>query len=190
DLSLSGNSMISSQYQVGLGMTSYEIDLFGRIRSLSEAALSQYFATEETRRNVQIILISQVAEAYMNLLASDAQIELTQRTLASREESYKLVKRRFDAGVSSALELNQVQTLLDTARSERQVMLRARALALNALTLLTGTAQLPSLDPDPALFRKADLLADIPVGLSSEVLLSRPDVLAAEQRLLGANANI
>src|SRR5690606_36354586 len=183
DLSLSGNSMISSQYQVGLGMTSYEIDLFGRIRSLSEAALSQYFATEETRRNVQIVLISQVAEAYLNLLASDAQIELAQRTLASREESFKLVKRRADAGVSSALELNQAQTLLDTARSERQIMLRARAQALNALTLLTGTADLPPLAPEPQRFVRADLLSDVPVGLSSAVLLSRPDVLAAEHRL-------
>src|SRR5690606_11059723 len=90
----------------------------------------------------------------------------------------------------SALELNQAQTMLDTARSERQIILRARAQALNALTLLTGTANLPPLEADPQRFVRADLLTDIPVGLSSAVLLSRPDVLAAEHRLIAANANI
>nr|MBF0682884.1 efflux transporter outer membrane subunit [Pseudomonas sp.] len=190
DLAFGGDSMISSQYQVGVAMPAFEIDLFGRLRSLSESALAQYLSTEESRRNVQITLISQVAETYLNLLASNAQIELTERTLKSRQESYNLVKRRFDAGVGSALELNQSQTLLDAARSDRQAMLRARAQAMNALTLLTGTATLPDLGTSAQPFARNDLLAPIPAGLSSEVLLLRPDVLAAEQRLLSANANI
>src|SRR5690606_39717480 len=123
-------------------------------------------------------------------LAMNAQIELTERTLKSRQESYDLVKRRFDAGVGSALELNQSQTLLDTARSDRQAMLRARAQAMNALTLLTGTANLPDLGMSAQAFARTDMLQPIPAGLSSDVLLLRPDVRAAEQRLLSANANI
>lgn len=190
DLAMGGDSMISSQYQVGVAMPAFEIDLFGRLRSLSESALAQYLSTEESQRNVQITLISQVAETYLNLLASNAQIELTERTLKSRQESYDLVRRRFDAGVGSALELNQAQTLLDTARSDRQAMLRARAQAMNALTLLTGTAGLPDLGTSAQPFNRDDILAPIPAGLSSDVLLLRPDVRAAEQRLLSANANI
>lgn len=190
DLAAGGDSMISSQYQVGVALSSFEIDLFGRLRSLSESALAQYLSTEESRRNVQISLISQVAESYLNLLASNAQIELAERTLKSRQGSYDLVKRRFDAGVGSALELNQAQTLLDTARSDRQAMLRARAQAMNALTLLTGTAGLPDLGTSAQPFNRNDILAPIPAGLSSDVLLLRPDIRAAEQTLIAANANI
>src|SRR5690606_34745643 len=190
DLSATGQSMITSQYQVGVSMPSFEIDLFGRVRNLSAAALSQYLATEESRRSVQITLISQVAETYLNLLALNAQLELADRTLKSRQSSYDLTKRRFDAGVGSALELNQALTLLESTRSERQAMLRGRAQVLNALTLLTGSPALPELPEKPRRFGDTTLLADIPAGMSSEVLLSRPDVLAAEQRLLAANANI
>ena len=190
DLSPSGSAVISSQYQVGVSMPAFEIDLFGRVRNLSAAALAQYLATEETRRSIQIALIAQVAETYLNLLAINTQLALVERTLESRQESLGLTQRRFDAGVGSSLELNQAQTLLESTRSERQAMLRARAQILNALALVVGTTELPELPVGPRRFGDTSLLADIPVGLNSEVLLARPDVLAAEQRLLSANANI
>lgn len=190
DISPSGASMVSSQYQVGIAMPAFEIDLFGKVRSLSQAALAQYLATEETRRNVQITLIAQVAETYLNLLASDTQLALTESTLKSRQESFDLVKRRFDAGVGSALELNQAQTLLESARSDRQSTIRSRAQVLNAMALLVGTVTLPDIPPGAKGFGQDQLLADIPAGMSSSVLLSRPDVLSAEQQLLAANANI
>ncbi len=189
DLSPSGNSVISSQYQVGVSMPSFEIDLFGRVRSLSEAALAQYLATEEARRNVQITLIAQVAEAWFNLYATAVQMRLTRQTLESREASYKLVKARYDAGVGSALDLNQAETLLDSARSNLHALERQRLRARNALTLLTGAAT-PPLPSDAALLGSDPLLAAVPAGLPSSVLLSRPDVLAAEQELRAANANI
>lgn len=189
DLSPSGSAVTSSQIQVGVSMPSFEIDLFGRIRSLSEAALAQYLATEEARRNVQITLIAQVAEAWFNLYATAAQTRLTEQTLKSRESSFDLVKARYDAGVGSALDLNQAQTLLDAARSNLQTLQRLSLRARNALTVLTGVPN-PPLPADNQLLRNAPLLAEIPAGLPAAVLLSRPDVLAAEQELLAANANI
>lgn len=190
DLSPGGESSISSQYQVGVSMPTFEIDLFGRLRSLSQSALAQYLATEETQRNVQIALIAQVAEAYLNLVAAEVNIDLAQRTLDSRTTSLDLVQRRVDAGVGSTLELNQSRTLLDTARSNLFAAQRARLQSVNALRLLTGGAEAPADSNAQAAFILGDLLADIPTGVSSEVLLSRPDVLAAEQQLLSANANI
>ena len=188
-LSPTGESTISSQYQVGVAMPSFEIDLFGRIRSLSEAALAQYLATEEARRNVQITLIAQVAEAWFNLYGTAAQSQLTEQTLASRQASYDLVKARYDAGVGSALDLNQAETLLDTARSNQEALRRQGLRARNALTQLTGVAS-PDIPDDATLLRDRPVLAEIPTGLPSSVLLARPDVLAAEQQLQAANANI
>ncbi|WP_425473253.1 efflux transporter outer membrane subunit [Verticiella sediminum] len=190
DLSPSGQSVVSSQYQVGVQMPAFEIDLFGRIRNLSEAALNQYLATEETRRNVQITLISQVAEAYLNLIAADVQIDLARRTADSSQGSYDLVQRRMDAGVASALELNQARTLLETARSNLYAAQRARLQANNALRLLTGGTEAGGTEAAQASFILGDLLSDVPAGLPSEVLLARPDVLASEHNLQAANANI
>lgn len=190
ELSPTGEAVVSSQYQVGVQMPVFEIDLFGRIRNLSEAALNQYLATEESRRNVQILLISQVAEAYLNLLAADVQIDLARRTAQSRQESFGLVERRVTAGVGSELELNQARTLLESARSNLYAAQRARMQANNALRLLTGGGQVESTETVQASFILGDLLAEIPAGLPSDVLLGRPDVLGAEFNLISANANI
>ena len=97
-----GAGSISSSYQAGIGLTTFEIDLFGRLRSLSEAAYQQYLSTEQAQKSVHITLVGSVAQAYFNLRAAEVQMDLTQRTLASRQESYNLVKRRFDGGVSSS----------------------------------------------------------------------------------------
>jgi multidrug efflux system outer membrane protein len=183
------SSSISSSYQAGIGLTTFEIDLFGRLRNLSEAAYQQYLSTEQAQKSVQITLVGSVAQSYFNLRAAEVQLELTQRTLASRQESYNLVKRRFDGGVASELDLNQSKTLLDTASSDLAQLARARAQALNALVLLVG-APLPEDLPAPATFGRDQLLATVPSGLPSDLLERRPDILAAENQLKAANANI
>ncbi len=180
---------ISSQYQAGLGLTTFEIDLFGRLRSLSEAAYQQYLSTEQARRSVQISLVGEVAQAYLNLRAAGVQLDLTRKTLDSRQASYDLVKRRFDGGVSSELDLNQAKSLLDSASSDLAELARIQAQAVNALVLLMG-APLPLDLPPAAPFDDAQVLAAIPAGLPSALLERRPDILAAESALRAANANI
>jgi len=183
------STSISSQYQAGIGLTTFEIDLFGRLRSLSEAALQQYLATEQARRSVQINLVGQVAQAYFNLRAAQVQLDLTQRTLQARQASYDLVKSRFDGGVASELELNQAKTLLDTASADLAQFARSQDQAVNALVLLLG-GPLPADLPEPAPFGRDQLLATVPAGLPSDLLERRPDILAAENQLRAANANI
>jgi multidrug efflux system outer membrane protein len=180
---------ISSQYQAGLGLTTWEIDLFGRLRSLSEAAYQNFLANEQARRSVQISLVGEVAQAYLNLRAADVQLDLTRKTLDSRQASYDLVKRRFDGGVASELDLNQSKSLLDSASADLAQLARTQAQAVNALVLLVGAPLPPDLPP-PAAFDNAQVLASIPAGLPSALLERRPDILSAENSLRGANANI
>ncbi|SAI58026.1 efflux system outer membrane component [Bordetella ansorpii] len=181
---------ISSQWQAGLGLTSFEIDLFGRLRNLSEAAYQQYLSTEQSQRSVHITLVGAVAEAYFNLRAAEVQLDLTQKTLASRQQSYDLVKTRFDGGVASELDLNQSKSLLDTASADLAQLARARAQAQNALVVLTGLPGLPADLPAPLEFGRDQLVASVPSGLPSDLLERRPDILAAENQLKAANANI
>ncbi|ARP88557.1 multidrug transporter [Bordetella genomosp. 9] len=180
---------ISSQYQAGLGLTTFEIDLFGRLRSLSEAAYQQFLATEQARRSVQISLIGEVAQAYLNLRAAEVQLDLTRKTLESRQASYDLVRRRFEGGVSSELDLNQSKSLLDTASADLAQLARTQSQAINALVLLVGAPLPPDLPP-PAPFDASQVLASIPPGLPSDLLERRPDILSAENSLRAANANI
>jgi len=180
---------VTRVYQAGVGITSFELDFFGRIRNLSEAAYQQYLATEAARRTVHISLVAQVAEAYFTLRATEQQLELARRTLAARQASYDIVKRRFDSGVAGALDLNQAQGQLDSVRADIAELTRLEAQAQNALLLLLGEQPPPNL-PASQPFGKDQLLTSIPVGLPSDLLTRRPDIIAAEHALLGANANI
>lgn len=180
----------SSQYQVGLGMAAFELDLFGRVRSLSEAALAQYLATEEAARSAQISLVAEVARAYLAERAFAEQLNLARRTVQAREDSYQLAKQRFEAGAASALDLRQVETLLEQARVSAAALARQQAQAVNALTVLVGTPLQQLSLPAPLTLSEQRLLADIPAGLPSDLLILRPDIRAAEQRLISANANI
>ncbi|WP_397473170.1 efflux transporter outer membrane subunit [Pusillimonas sp.] len=180
---------VSRVYQAGVGITAFELDFFGRIRNLTEAAFQQFLATEEARRTVHISLVAQVAEAYFSLRAAEQQLELARRTLAARQASFDIVQRRFDAGVAGALDLNQAKGQLDTVRADIAELTRLEAQAQNAMLLLLGQqppADLPTSEP----FGKDQLLASIPVGLPSDLLTRRPDIIAAEHALMGANANI
>ncbi|MDD5286219.1 MAG: efflux transporter outer membrane subunit [Desulfuromonadaceae bacterium] len=189
DFSSTGKAMRVDQYSVGLGVSSYELDLFGRVRSLKEQALEQFLATEQARRSVQISLVSQVAVTYLALAADREWLQLAKATLANQLESYKLTKSRFEAGVSNALVLNQAQTTVDAARVDIARYTAFVAQDENALDLVVGSKVPAELLPQ-ALSESLTSLKDISPGLRSEVLLTRPDILQAEGQLKGVNANI
>lgn len=177
------------QYNVGLGMSSYELDLFGRVRSLKDQALEQFFATAQARRSVQISLVAQVAADYLTLAADHERLKLARDTLLSQEASFHLVKSRYEAGISSALDLNQARTSVDTARVDIARYTTFVAQDINALDLVVGSRVPAELLPS-ALSDTLTALKDLRSGLPSDVLLNRPDILQAEHLLKGANANI
>ncbi len=179
---------VTSLYTAGLAVTSWELDLFGRVRSLGDAAQAQVLASEEARKATQIALVGAVATAHYALLADDALLALTRRTLDSREASLKLVRLKFELGATSALELRQAESLLEGTRLAYAQQTRQRALDENALVLLLGQAVPADLPGAGAL--EAAALPDVPAGLPSEVLVRRPDVRQAEQQLIAANASI
>ncbi|PKN12407.1 MAG: multidrug transporter [Deltaproteobacteria bacterium HGW-Deltaproteobacteria-4] len=188
DLSGTGSSEIRRQYSAGVGVSVYELDLFGRVRNLKDQALEEYFATEEAQRAAQISLIAAVAQSYLTLAADQEVLALSRQTLESRQTSFGLIQKRFNAGVISALDLHQAQTLVDGARVQNIQATRLVAQEANFLNLLVG-APLPA-ELLPAELGEAVLLQDIAPGVPSESLLLRPDIIQAEHKLKGTNANI
>lgn len=185
---LRGQAFKSTVYQVGLGLTAFELDYLGRVKNLSNAALAQFFATEEARRTAQIALVGEVAKAWLSERALAEQAVIADRTLKAREASYGLVKQRFDAGVTNALELRQSETLVQSARVAALAYKRQHAQSVNALGLLVGSsARLPE---QKATLSAQAITADIGAGLPSDLLVNRPDIRAAEQRLRSNQANI
>jgi multidrug efflux system outer membrane protein len=184
-----GGSYTSRYYDVGIGFTSYEIDLFGRIRSLNHRRLQQYLGFIETRRSTQISLVAEVANAYMTLLADQELLRVTHDTLSSQEASYKLTQMSYDGGIDTALDLRQAETSVDTARANLAQYTRQAAQDQNALVLLLGTP-LPADLPPGAGLDEQKLLEGLPQGLPSDLLVRRPDILSAEHNLIAANASI
>ena len=176
-------------YSAGVGVTSYELDLFGRVRSLKDSALQSYLATAETRRSVQISLIAQTANSWLALAADQDLLALARDTLGTREEALKLTRSRFDAGAANQLDLRQAETLAETARSDVATYIAQVEQDKNALRLVVGADVPADLQPAGGLVT-AQILADLPAGLPSDVLTRRPDVLAAEHQLTGSNADI
>lgn len=188
DLSGQGVSITKKAYNVELGMASWQIDFFGYIRSLKDAALQEYFASQMARRSAQITLISQVANAYLMLAADNESLQIAKSTLESQQAAYDLIKKRYDTGLSQEIDLLQVQTRLDAARVDVSLYTRLAAQDRNALNLLVGSTV-----PDEFLPTTLDAVSqpqEISAGIPSEVLLRRPDVLQAENMMLAANANI
>jgi multidrug efflux system outer membrane protein len=175
-------------YGVKLGITSWELDFFGRIRSLKEKALEEFFATEQTRRSVQILLVSEVANAYLTLASDRENLKLAQFTLETQQAAYNLIKRRVEVGFAPELDLRQVQTRVDAARVDVARYTSQVAQDENALNLLAGSPV--TADLLPAGLSAVKALPDVSPGMSSEVLLQRPDILQAESLLKAANANI
>lgn len=188
DLSQTGHTTTSGQYSATLGISSYELDLFGRVRSLSEEALETYLSSEEARRSTQISLVASVANAYFTWQADQALLSLTQDTLKAYEESLDLTTRSSKVGVSSALDLAQARTSVDSARVSLATYQRQVAQDQNDLVSLLGAGL-----PDNLPLAKplgTDLLATVPVGLPSDLLTRRPDIIEAEHTLKAANADI
>ena len=181
-----------SAYQVGLGITSWEIDFFGRIAALKEQALAQFLATEEARKAAQISLVSTVASGWLTLVADEELLDLSRRTLRTREESVQLTRLRLTNGVSSELDLRQAESLTEQARATLAQQERQRMQDENAMALVLG-------QPLPAEIRasltasrlaQAAPMQALPAGLPSALLERRPDIRQAEEQLIAANANI
>jgi multidrug efflux system outer membrane protein len=187
-LSGAGHSQTTELYNVNLGISSWELDFFGRIRSLKDQALEQYLATEQARNSAQISLVAEVASAYLTLAADRELKKLAHDTLTAQEATYTLIQRRFDVGASSELELRQVQTQVDAARVDIARYSGQVAADENLLTLLVGSSISASLLPTD--MNMVVVMNDIAPGLPSDVLQHRPDILQAEHLLKGANANI
>ena len=187
DLSRTGEADISSQYGVTLGISAYELDVFGRLRSLEESALARYLATEEAQRSVQIGLVSEVAMAYLTWRTDQGLLELTRGTLYSYGKSLSLVQAAHDVGTASALDVRQARSLVEQARVQFARYSRLVAQDANLLRLLLGT-ELPADLAEGFGFNS--VFAELPVGMPADLLLRRPDIRAAELRLQAANANI
>jgi multidrug efflux system outer membrane protein len=199
-LSNSGEPRISSQYSANLGLTSYEIDLFGRVRNLGEAALQSYFQTEATQRGTQISLVASVATAWLQLAADEQRLQLARHTLESQRKSFDLVERSHRLGAQSGLALAQAQSTVDAARADVAAFDSQVEQDRNALALLVGATPpaelLPVIGTDTTdattatTATAATQLLVPPAGLPSSVLQQRPDVLAAEHALRASNADI
>ena len=177
----------TESYTADIG-ASWELDLFGRVRSLSRGAQQRFFATSENRKAAQISLISAVASAWLALAADEDQLRLSRETLRLRDESLGLMRQRFEAGTSDQLTLRQTEVLAEQARGDVAALVALVQQDRNALRLLVGSEV--AAENLPQAFPENAVLSDLPVGLPSDVLLKRPDVLAAEYNLKAANADI
>ncbi len=189
ELTTSAQTTIIHQYSATVGFTAWELDFFGRIRSLNQQALEEYLATEEARRSVQISLVAEVARTWLALAAERERLALARNTLEARQKSLDLTRRSFEGGVASALDVAEARTLAEGARGEAARLVGIVAQDENALVLLVGAPVPMPLQP-VRLNDALTVLADAPAGLSSEVLLRRPDILRAEHQLQAANASI
>ncbi|MFG6458214.1 efflux transporter outer membrane subunit [Roseateles sp. BYS96W] len=181
---------INSSYQAGLQVSAYELDLFGRLRSLDAAAQAQLLAAEANQQAVRIALVAAVATAEIALQADEALLKITRDTLASREQSLQLLRQRFEGGVIGEMDLRSGESTLQAARVAFAQTQRQRALDENALVLLLGTALPADLPPPTGELADFEPLAELPPGVPSEVLTRRPDIRQAEQALAAADANI
>jgi multidrug efflux system outer membrane protein len=172
-----------------VGLSSYEIDFFGRVRSLKDQALQQYFSTEQARAAAHISLIGEVVTAYLTLAADAERLALARQTLSSRQSSYQLIKRTYELGEATLLDLREAETLVDSARVDVATYVAQVAQDENALTLLAGTPIPADIVPQ-TLPQLMSSIAPLPEGIPSSVLQQRPDILESEHTLRAANANI
>ena len=189
DLSATRQADINRQYSANLGFASYELDFFGRVRSLEEQALQTYLGTEEARRSAQISLVAEVANAWLRLAADRERLALARGTQQTRQESLDLVRRSFELGAVSGLDVHQAETLLQSARADAARFETVVAQDQNALAQLVGGGVPATLLPD-GLEQAVSTVAELPAGVPSEVLTRRPDIVQAERALLAANASI
>jgi multidrug efflux system outer membrane protein len=188
-ISPTGDGSTVRDYRVEVGFASYELDLFGRVRNLKDEALQEYLAVVETQRSAHISLVAEVAAVWVTLATDRALLMLAQNTLESRSRSFELTQRSYELGVASALDLERARSSVETARDDVAASTRFVAQDRNALHLLVGAPVSEMLLPDASV-DAVTALTDLPAGVPSSVLLQRPDILAAERRLIGAHASI
>lgn len=181
---------ITRQYTATLGVSAYELDLFGRVKSLNDAALQQYLATDDARRSAQISLVAQVAGGWLTLAADQERLRLAEQTLLARQDSLRLTQRLQAAGVSSTLDLRQAEIAAEAAQSDLASLTAQVAQDRNALALLVGQPLEAAQGPTTGTDAPVTQLGELSAGLPSDVLLTRPDVQQAERTLQAANANI
>ncbi|SHO49915.1 efflux transporter outer membrane subunit [Desulfopila aestuarii] len=180
----------SETYSLQVRVTAYELDFFGRVKNLKDQALEQYLAMEEARKSAEISLVAEVSRAYLTWLADRELLQITQDTERLEAESYALVKNRLDGGVATELDLAQARSSLEGVRANLAMYRRQVAQDYHYLNLLTGTSLSEHVLPEKGMLHDVKPLAVMPASLSSSVLLQRPDIIAAEHELKGANANI
>ncbi|MDQ1314858.1 MAG: outer membrane protein multidrug efflux system [Pseudomonadota bacterium] len=189
DLSSSGEATVNRSYSATIGFSAYELDFFGRIRSLNAQALETYLVTEEARRSAQISLVAEVANTWLTLAADRERLVLARSTYETRQKTSDLTRRSFEAGAVSALDLHQAETLLHNARADAARYRSFVAQDENALALIAG-APVPAELLPATLTDSISAVAELPAGVPSEVLSRRPDILQAERALRAANASI
>ncbi|PCR96074.1 multidrug transporter [Pseudomonas fluorescens] len=189
DLASNGQAGVASSYQVGVSLPEYELDLFGRVKSLTDSALQEYLATEEAARAAQIALIAEVSQAYLIHDGAQRRLDLTQQTLISREYSFALISQRRSNGTATALDYQEALGLVEQSRAEQESNLRQKQQAFNALVLLLGTKDAAKAIPE-RLSTEPMLVQDIAPDTTSTLIERRPDILAAEHRLQARNADI
>lgn len=192
DLTAAGRDLTTSQFTAQLGFASYELDLWGRVRNLSESALQQFLQVQSNQRNLQLTLMADVANAWLTLSADQARLRLAQDTLEARRKAFAITQRMHELGATSGLVLAQNQTTVDSARGDVAAFASQVERDRNALQLLVGGPLPPRLLPPPLVSAEfgAVALAALPSPLPSSQLLARPDIQAAERALQAANANI
>ncbi len=190
DLSSDGKARTNERYDVNLGVGAWEIDFFGRIRSLKDRALEEYLASEEARRGARILLVAEVARAYLVMAANLENLQLAKTTFETQKETYFLVNRRFEVGIATELDLRRAQTQVELARRDIFLFTQLAAQNRNALNLLAGSPAAIGQELLPANLADVAPSQEISAGLPSDVLVNRPDILQAEHLLKAANANI
>jgi len=195
DLSSTGQSSVSSQYTAQLAITSFELDLWGRVRNLNEAALQQFLQSEANQQNVRLTLVADVSNAWLNLAANEARLALARDTLAGREKAYELTERMHQLGATSGLVLAQNRSTVETARGDVAAFSTQVAKDRNALAALVGSGLQSEWLPNAETLRGEPqsapaALLSVPSPLASSVLLARPDVRASELNLRALSANV
>ncbi|WP_434027095.1 efflux transporter outer membrane subunit [[Pseudomonas] boreopolis] len=185
-----GQSPVDTDHNLQVGLSSWELDLFGRLRSLKKEALENWLSTAETQRSVRLSLVGEVAADWLAVAADQQLLELARQTAASREQTLERIARRHDQGLASGLDLAQAQGDVEAARVDAARYATQLAQARDALQLVAGAPVSDALMPDAGAMEQGVVLAPLPARLDSSVLLQRPDVLSAEHALMAANADI
>lgn len=188
DLAGTPNPVTGGEYRAEVGLNSWELDLWGRIRNLETSALQHWLASQAGQHSVQLALVSQVADEYLGLREIDERVDVARKTVASRAESYRIFEQRHAVGATSKLDLMQVQTLLTQAQTLLTQLERERSARLNSLRQLIAAE--PNISAQPLSFEESMAMPELPSGLPSHLLTHRPDIIAAEHQLRAANANI